>query len=480
MNSNGKWDAVVVGSGPNGLSAAVTLARAGLAVLVLEAKETIGGGCRTEELTLPGFHHDVCSAVHPTGVLSPAFKEFELRQQGLEWVHSPLPLAHPLPGGDVAVLHRSVEKTAEELGEDEGAWKRLMEPLLRAGTGFFEEIFKPMTHLPRHPLVMARFGTVAIRACEAVVNAKFRGPRARALFGGCGAHSILPLDKAGTAAFGVILAISGHAAGWPCAKGGSASIARALEKTLREHGGEIELGWMVRRMEDIPESRVVLFDLSPRQVAQIAGEMLPENYRRKLITFRHGPGVFKVDYALDGPIPWKNPECALASTVHVGGSFEEVARSEHLMGRGEVPDRPFLLVAQQSLFDAGRAPEGKHTGWAYCHVPNGCRVDMTDRIEGQIERFAPGFRDLILARHTRGPKEIEAHNPSMVGGDISGGANSLWQFMFRPVPRLDPYATPNRRFYICSASTPPGAGVHGMCGYWAAKSALRRVFEVKG
>ena len=470
-----KWDAVVVGSGPNGMTAAAMLARAGLSVLVLEARERVGGGSRTEELTLPGFHHDVCSAIHPTGVLSPAFRELGLREAGLEWVHPEIPLAHPLPDGSAALLHQSLDQTAEGLGLDAGAWKGMFAPLLNHGTAFFDEIFQPMLHIPRHPIMLARFGMLAVQSCASVVQDWFQEQKARALFTGCAAHSILPLDQAGTAAFGVILALSGHAAGWPCARGGSGSVIAALEKRFRESGGEIETGRPVRNLGDLPDSRVVLFDLSPRQVADIAGTELPKRYRKGLLRFRYGPGVFKADYALRGPIPWRNPDCARAATVHVGGTFEEMVRSEQALERDEVPDEPFLLVAQQSLFDATRAPNGNHTAWMYCHVPNGCTVDMTERIERQMERFAPGFRDLILARHVRGPAQIEADNPAMIGGDIGGGANSLWQFMFRPVVKLDPYATPNERFYICSASTPPGAGVHGMCGYGAAKSALARV-----
>ena len=454
----------------------MVLARAGLSVLVLEAHDRIGGGARTEELTLPGFKHDVCSAIHPTGVLSPAFRELGLREAGLEWVHPNLPLAHPLPDGDAALLHQSIQETAAGLRSDRAAWMGMFAPLLKSGSGFFEEIFQPMLHLPRHPLTMARFGLLAIRSCEAVINSWFEDDRARALFAGCGAHSLLPLSQPGTAAFGVILALSGHAVGWPCAKGGSGAIVAALEKRLRQAGGEIETRRLVRTLSDLPHSRVVLFNLAPRQVAEIAGTDLPRNYRKQLLRYRYGPGVFKLDYALSARIPWSNPACAQAATVHVGGKFEEIVRGEQALAHEEVPEEPFVLVAQQSLFDSTRAPQGKHTAWMYCHVPNGCTVDMTERIERQMERFAPGFKDVVLARHKRGPAQIQSDNPAMIGGDIAGGANTLWQFLFRPAPRLNPYATPNERLYICSASTPPGAGVHGMCGYWAAKSALRRMF----
>jgi len=469
-----KYDAVVVGSGPNGLAAAITVARAGLSVLVIEGHERIGGGCRTAELTLPGFHHDVCAAIHPMAVLSPVFREAGLDQFGLAWAHPKVPLAHPLPGRPAALLHSPIGETASGLGPDARVWTQMFQPLFEQHERLFDNLLRP-ARIPKDPLLMARFGLTALRSCTGVLG-RFRTEEARALFAGCAAHSILPLDRAGTAAFGLVLALSAHAAGWPCARGGSGRIIDALETCLRRHGGVIQTGTPVRRWSDLPEARAVLMDLTPRQVAEIAGSELPSRFLRACQTFQHGPGVFKVDWALSGPIPWADPACAGAATVHVGGTAAEVIESEAALKTGAAADRPFVLLAQQSLFDPARAPAGKHTGWAYCHVPNGCPSDMTGRIETQIERFAPGFKDLILARHTMSPARYEAYNPNFAGGDIGGGANTLAQVLFRPSARWDPYSTPNPRLFLCSSATPPGGGVHGMCGYWAARSALRRIF----
>lgn len=473
------YDAVIVGAGPNGLSAAIELSKAGLSVCVVEAKETIGGGTRSAELTLPGFLHDTCSAIHPTAVISPFFRAITLEQWGVEWVYPPAALAHVFDDGTAALMFRSLNETGKTLGEDGEAYFDLMKPLVDRAERLIGESLRPI-RFPRHPLLMARFALLALRSSVGLACGRFRGERAKALFAGCAAHSILPLSKAGTASFGLILALTGHAIGWPCARGGSRKIAEALAACLMSFGGEVRTNAPIRTMNDLPPSRCVLFDLTPRRVVEIAGDRLPQGYVRKLSRFRHGPGVFKVDWALDGPIPWKAKECLQAATVHVGGTLDEIAAGEDEVWRGKHPERPFVLVAQQSLFDPTRAPEGKQTGWAYCHVPNGSDQDMSERIETQVERFAPGFRDRIMARHTFTAADVERHNWNMVGGDITGGANDLRQLIARPVARFDPYSTPNEKIFICSSSTPPGGGVHGMCGYWAARSALRRVFGVRG
>ena len=469
-------DVVVVGAGPNGYAAAIALAQRGLSVLILEAAPTAGGGARTEELTLPGFQHDVCSAIHPMGVVSPYFRTLPLAKHGLEWAFSPGAIAHPLDDRNAALLEESLDATAERLGEDGGAYRSLMAPLVRHREALFDEILRPIRLVPRHPFVLARFGLMGLRSARSL-SRRFRSETMRALFGGCASHSFLPLEAAGSASFGLVLMLAAHATGWPAAKGGSISIIRALDSYFRSLGGRVETNHPVRSLADVPASKAVVFDVSPRQLGAIAGDALPAGYLRRLQKFRYGPGVFKVDWALSGPIPWKSEECHRAATVHVGGTFDEIARHEGEVWRGVASDRPFVLVAQQSMFDASRAPAGHHTGWAYCHVPNGSTVDMTDAIERQIERFAPGFRSRILARHTINSAQYERHNANFIGGDIAGGANTLSQFLMRPFPSLDPYATPNPRLFLCSSSTPPGGGVHGMCGYWAAQSVLRRRFR---
>ncbi len=468
-----EYDAVVVGAGPNGLSAAVVLARAGLSVLVLEASDTIGGGARTFELTLPGFRHDICSAIHPMAVISPFFRELRL---DVQWVEPPRAIAHPLDDGTAAILEHSVEATAARFGADAREYRKLIAPLVDAADVLFDEILRPIRVFTRHPILLVRFGLQAIRSAMAAAG-HFRGDAARALFGGCAAHSIVPLDHAATAAFGIAFLVTGHVTGWPFAKGGSQAIADSLARLVRSFGGEIRTSTPVRSMRDIPASRAVIFDVTPRQLAAIARDELPSRYVRKLERFRYGPGAFKVDWALDGPIPWRARECAGSATVHLGGTIEEIARHEAEIWRGRITERPFVLLAQQSLFDSARAPAGKHTAWGYCHVPNGSTEDMTERIERQVERFAPGFRDRIIARHTFNTAELEAHNPNLIGGDIGGGANTLLQFVTRPFPKLNPYATPNSRIFLGSSSTPPGAGVHGMCGYLAAQIALHRLFH---
>ncbi|HET8568418.1 MAG TPA: NAD(P)/FAD-dependent oxidoreductase [Candidatus Limnocylindria bacterium] len=466
-------DAVVVGAGPNGLAAAVAIARAGRAVRVIEANDTIGGGSRSAALTLPGFVHDVCSAIHPLAASSPFFRELGLE---VDWIHPEIPLAHPLDDGTAAVLARSVDETASRLGPDGAAWRRTVGQVAREWERTEALRTGPIVHLPRHPLAEARFGLMALQPATLLARG-FRGTAARALFAGCAAHSFLPLTAPTSGAFALTIAASAHTVGWPVARGGSQRIAEALAERLRSLGGTIETGHRVRELEALPRARAYLLDTSPRDADRIAGRRLPEGYRRALRRYRYGPGVFKVDYALAGPVPWRAADCARAGTVHVGGTLEEIAAAEAEVARGGHPERPFVLVGQQSLFDPSRAPAGKHTLWVYCHVPNGSTVDMTSRVEAQLERFAPGFRDLVLARRVFGTADVERENANYVGGDISNGAHSGMQLLARPVLRAVPYATPARDVYLCSAATPPGGGVHGMCGYRAARVALRRALS---
>ena len=469
-------DVIVVGAGPNGLTAAIVLARAGLSVRVIEGNDAIGGGCRTEALTLPGYRHDVCAAVHPMGAASPVFRRLGLTEHGVTWLPANYALAHPLDDGRVAVLSRRMSETTMSLGSDGPGWERLVAPFVDQHEDFFTEVLRPM-RVPRHPVLMSRFGIAGLQSSRRV-EARFADAPARALLAGCSAHSVLPLSAAGSASFGLVLAIAGHALDWPCAAGGSQAITDALAALATQAGCEIVTGTRVRTWGDVPPSRAVLFDLTPRQVLGIAGEALSPAYRRQLQRFRYGPGVFKVDYAMSGPIPWRAAACHGAATVHVGGTADEIAASEAAASAGRVSERPFVLVAQQSQMDRSRAPAGHHTGWAYCHVPHDSQADMTEAIERQIERFAPGFRDLVLARHVMPPRAVQAHNANMIGGDIGGGANTLWQFLMRPAVRWNPYTTSNPRLFLCSSSTPPGGGVHGMCGYWAARTVLRRVFRL--
>jgi phytoene dehydrogenase-like protein len=457
-------EAAVVGAGPNGLAAAITLARAGRSVLVREAEQSIGGGARSAELTLPGFVHDVCSAVHPLAVASPFFRELSLDRHGLEWIHPPAPLAHPFDDGSAALLERSVAATGETLGPDGGAWAALMEPLVAGWEAILEDVLAP-PRLPRHPVHAARFGLRAVRSVAGLARSVFRGPRARALLAGLAAHAPVPLEAPGSAAFGLVLGLTAHAVGWPSPRGGAGRLADALASMLRALGGEI--------VDELDGARTALLDLTPRQVLRIAGHRLPAGYRAALARYRYGPAAFKVDWALRAPIPWRAAECRRAGTVHLGGTLEEIAASERAAASGQHADRPFVLLAQPTLFDPGRAPAGRHVGWAYCHVPNGSAVDMTARIEAQVERFAPGFRDLVIGRSVRPPAALERHNANLVGGDINGGALDLRQLLLRPMLRLSPYRTPAAGLYLCSASTSPGPGVHGMCGYLAARAALR-------
>jgi phytoene dehydrogenase-like protein len=472
--STHELDAVIVGSGPNGLAAAVALARAGAQVLVVEAEDEIGGGTRSAELTLPGFLHDVCSAVHPMGILSPFLRELPLDEHGLEWLCPPASVAHPMDDGDAILLRRSLEGTAAGLGRDGPAYRRLIGPFVEHADTLLTDVMAPL-RIPDHPIAMLRFGLRAVFSANRLARLAFREAPARALFAGCAGHSILPLGQPLTAALGLIFSLTAHVEDWPVAKGGSHSIARALGSYLESLGGRIQTGRRIAQLGELPPARVVLFDTSPEQLAHIAGDALPASYRRRLGRYRYGPGVFKLDWALDGPIPWRDPACLEASTVHVGGTLEEICASERDMYHGRHNERPFLILCQQSQFDPSRAPEGKHTGYAYCHVPHGSQVDMTAAIEAQVERFAPGFRDLILDRHTMNTADFERYNPNYKGGAITGGVADAFQLWSRPVARLDPYTTPNPKLFLCSAATPPGGGVHGQCGYWAAQSALERL-----
>lgn len=464
---------VVVGSGPNGLAAGIEMARAGFSVTVWEGAATIGGGCRSVELTQPGFVHDVCSAVHPLGAGSPFFGTLPLEDYGLTWIHPPVPLAHPLDDGSAGVLARSISDTSHGLGPDARAYERLMAPLAESWPRLREDILAP-PHFPRHPWLLARFGRSAFRSARSLVNDHFEGPRARALMAGLAAHSFLRLDQSPSAAFALVLGILGHAMGWPIPRGGSQRIADALAGYLGSRGGRVVTGHRVESLDEWAGAEFVFLDVTPRQVLKLAGPRLSWWYRAMLRRYRYGPGVFKIDWALAGPIPWRAEACTRAGTVHVGGTFEEIAAAEYKVHRGQLPESPFVLVAQPSLFDPARAPAGKHTGWAYCHVPHGSPADMTEAVERQMERFAPGFRERVLARHIRRASEFEDYNPNCIGGDINGGLADLRQFFLRPVPQWNPYATGIRGVYLCSSSTPPGGGVHGMCGYHAARAALEK------
>lgn len=474
------YDAVVVGAGPNGLAAGITLARVGLKVIILEGAETIGGGTRSAELTLPGFLHDVCSAIHPLSVASPFFESLDLAPYGLEWVVPELALAHPFDDGTAATLHLSVEETARTLGPDAGAYERLMEPLVRDWDKLKHSLLGPF-RLPRHPLAMARFGLKALAPAHWLALNRFKGERARGFFAGLAGHSIMALNKSGTAAFGLVLGILGHVVGWPLPRGGAQRIGQALGAYFCDLGGEIVTGNYVESLDELPEARVTLLDVTPRQFLAMVGEgdlrSLPAGYRRSLRNYRYGPGVCKVDWALSEPIPWTAGEARRAGTVHLGSTLGEIVLSEREAWQGRHAQHPYVLIAQQSLFDDSRAPQGKHTVWAYCHVPQGSTVDMTDRIEAQIERYAPGFRDCVLARRTHTAMEMARYNPNYVGGDINAGVQDLRQLFTRPAPRLNPYSTPLKGVYLCSSSTPPGGGVHGMGGYHAARSALRSHFR---
>jgi phytoene dehydrogenase-like protein len=471
------FDAIVVGSGPNGLSAAITLQREGLSVLLVEAKNTIGGGLRSSELTLPHFVHDVCSAIHPLAIASPFFKALPLEQYGLEFIHPTIPVAHPFDNGTAAVLNRSLEETATGLEKDEKTYLKLMGPLIKNWSAIITDVLSPL-HFPKHPLVMARFGLKALTSASYLTK-RFHSNEAKGLWAGMAAHSIQPLSNSTTSATGLLLMAAGHTVGWPLSKGGSNSIANALASYFISLGGTIQTNFYVRSLSQLPSSHAVLFDITPKQLLEIAGYKFSSIYKWQLKRYRYGMGVFKIDWALHGPIPFTASACRQAGTVHIGNRFEEIAASEKLVSEGKHPEKPFVLLAQQSLFDRSRAPQEKHTGWAYCHVPNSSEINMTEDIEKQIERFAPGFKDQIAARHVMNAMQMEEYNANYVGGDIIGGEMNITQLFTRPALRLSPYKTSAKDIYICSSSTPPGGGVHGMCGYHAARRVLKNVFNKK-
>lgn len=467
-------DAVVVGSGPNGLAAAIALAQRGLSVLVVEGSDSIGGGVRSQELTLAGFVHDVCSSVYPMAVAAPFLRTLPLDRHGLEWIHPQTLLAHPLDDGSAAVLHHSVDATADQLGPDGNAYRQLMSPLVAVADSLFADLLGPF-RIPRHPIAAMRFGWLAVRSGRGLAEAYFHTAQARALLAGIAAHAVIPLESRPGAAIALMLALAGHAYGWPLVRGGAQRLADAMASYFRSLGGEIQTGEWVKSVDELPPSKAVLLDLTPRQVIALAGHRLPKGYTRRLSRYRYGPGIFKLDWALSGPVPWTAPACRTAGTVHLGGTLDEISVSERAAFHGRHVDRPYVLFAQPTVVDPSRAPAGKHIAWAYCHVPHGSAEDMTARIEAQVERFAPGFRDRILARHIMNPAAMEQHNPNYIGGDISGGVTDFGQLFTRPVARLNPYTTPNRGLFLCSSSTPPGGGVHGMCGFFAARTVLRRL-----
>ncbi len=463
----------VIGSGPNGLAAAIVLAQKGRKVHVYEAESQPGGGARTMELTLPGFRHDFGSAIHPMAAASPFFAVLPLERHGLHWVQGQAPLAHPLDDGTAVILERNLLDAERALEQDGRAWRSLVEPLVEQWPAFARDALGPVMRVPLRPLLMARFSYFAFQPALRLATSRFAGARARALWGGLAAHSFLSLDVSLSSAIGIVLAAASHVVGWPVPQGGSQAIADALIAHLGELGGEVHTGRRIDSLDELdPRNALVLCDVTPRQLLAIAGGRLTRGYRESLQRFRYAPGAFKIDYALSEPIPWRAAECRRAIGLHLGGTIEEIARSEYAIAHDSIAERPFVIVAQPTIYDPSRAPEGKHVAWVYCHVPNGCAVDMTSRIEDQIERFAPGFRDCVMARQVSSPATLESMDANLVGGDISGGEMSLSQFFLRPALGIYYTGTPN--LYMCSSSTPPGGGVHGMCGYHAARMALRR------
>jgi phytoene dehydrogenase-like protein len=476
-NHNKEFDALVIGSGPNGLAAAITMQQAGLSVLLIEGKETVGGGLRTAELTLPGFKHDICSAVHPMAVASPFFSSLPLVEHGLKFIQPIYPAAHPFDDGSAAILYRSITETAKGLGKDEEAYLDLLQPLVEDWDKLAGTLLSPLK-FPKHPLLMGKFGLKGLQSA-AMIAKKFSTSHAQGLWGGMAAHSIQPLSNLTTAAIGMVLSAVGHVHGWPIPKGGSQAIASSLESYFVSLGGQIQTGFTVKSLKQLPPAKIVMLDVTPKQLLEIAGDQLSDLYRWQLRNFRYGMGVFKVDWALSEPIPFTAKQAREAGTIHLGNTFQEIALAEHQSTHGKVAQKPFVLLAQPTVFDNSRAPAGKHTAWAYCHVPSGSVTDMTEIIESQVERFAPGFRDTILAKHSMNTREMEAYNPNYVGGDINGGIQDISQLYTRPALRLSPYRTSIKGLYICSSSTPPGGGVHGMCGYHAAKQALKDIYNIK-
>jgi len=471
------FDAIVVGSGPNGLAAAITLQRQGLSVLLVEGKETIGGGLRSKELTLPGFIHDVCSAIHPMAAASPFFTSLPLAQYGLEYIYPAIQAAHPFENGTAAILSKSVEETASHLGEDESNYTRLLSPLVYDWPEMAHDILGPF-QIPQNPFALFKFGLQGLKSADSL-SKKFNTQEAKAFWAGMCAHSIQPLNHLTTSAIGLVLLAVGHRKGWPIPKGGSQSIANALASYFTSIGGKIETDFYVKHLSQLPSSKAVLLDVTPKQLLEIAGHTFSSIYKWQLERYEYGMGVFKIDWALDGPVPFLAEECKRAGTVHIGNTYKEIAQSEQMSWNGQHPEKPFVLLAQQSLFDTTRAPQGKHTLWGYTHVPKGSRNDMTQAIETQIERFAPGFKKLIIGRHTFNSNQMEDYNPNYIGGDINGGSINLTQLFTRPALRSSPYRTSSKGIYICSSSTPPGGGVHGMCGYYAAQRALKDVFKLR-
>ncbi|HTQ66799.1 MAG TPA: NAD(P)/FAD-dependent oxidoreductase [Puia sp.] len=472
------YDAIVVGSGPNGLSAAIVLQKAGLSVLLIEGKTTIGGGLRSAALTLPGYIHDVCSAIHPFAAASPFFRSLPLASHGLEFIYPPIAAAHPFDDGTIALLKNSVDDTAESLGQDAASYRKLIVPFLKTWDKIFPFVMNPFS-FPNHPMALARFGYCGIPSVSSLVKKHFHSIQAKGLFAGMAAHSVLPLTNLSTSAIALIFLLLGHESGWPLPKGGSQQIANALASYFLSIGGRIETNFSVSSLEQLPSSHALMLDITPKQLLQIAGYKLSSVYKWQMKRFRYGPGVFKIDWALDAPIPFAAEGCRHAGTVHLGNTFGEIAENEKLSWEGKNSERPFVLLAQQSLFDETRAPAGKQTAWAYCHVPRGSIKDMTEEIENQVERFAPGFRERILARHVMNTADMETYNPNYIGGDIGGGAQDIGQLFTRPALRSSPYRTSAKGIYLCSSSTAPGGGVHGMCGYHAAKKALKDIFDIR-